>query len=244
MAKKPQGTKANFAKWHIRHLPNTFTPYMKKTYITQANKLFGTLAVAACMLCLLSLGPAPAPDQDLDRLVGYMVGSYSSAAQAQRDTSYFDIRLHMARIWPERKDGYWLYVEQARADVPARPYRQRVYHVHRISKAVLASDVYMLHKPLRYTGGYKDASLLSSLNRDSLTLKEGCAINLEVKSARHYGGQTGERSCPSDLKDASFATSAVTVGPDTLLSWDRGFNAEGKQVWGAERGGYYFVKQR
>jgi CpeT protein len=27
-----------------------------------------------------------------------------------------------------------------------------------------------------------------------------------------------------------------------LLSWDRGWDVNGKQVWGAEKGGYIFVK--
>jgi hypothetical protein len=29
-----------------------------------------------------------------------------------------------------------------------------------------------------------------------------------------------------------------------MLSWDRGYNADGKQVWGAEKGGYRFVKKK
>ncbi|MBK7887481.1 MAG: hypothetical protein IPJ86_09325 [Bacteroidetes bacterium] len=29
-----------------------------------------------------------------------------------------------------------------------------------------------------------------------------------------------------------------------LPSWDRGFNDDGVQVWGAERGGYIFLKQK
>ena len=29
---------------------------------------------------------------------------------------------------------------------------------------------------------------------------------------------------------------------DRLLSWDRGFDAAGKQVWGAEKGPYEFLR--
>jgi hypothetical protein len=28
-----------------------------------------------------------------------------------------------------------------------------------------------------------------------------------------------------------------------MVSWDQGWNGEGKQVWGATKGGYIFVKQ-
>jgi hypothetical protein len=29
-----------------------------------------------------------------------------------------------------------------------------------------------------------------------------------------------------------------------MLSWDRGYNKDDKQVWGAEKGGYRFVKKK
>ncbi len=51
--------------------------------------------------------------RSLEALATTMVGSYTSAAQATEDTSYFNIELEMVRIWPKRKDGAWFYVEQA-----------------------------------------------------------------------------------------------------------------------------------
>jgi hypothetical protein len=44
------------------------------------------------------------------------------------------------------------------------------------------------------------------------------------------------------LRGASYATSEVVITDEQLLSWDRGWDANGKQVWGAETGGYIFVK--
>lgn len=50
------------------------------------------------------------------------------------------------------------------------------------------------------------------------------------------------KQCPSDRKGAAYATSEVTITPERLLSWDRGYNEKDEQVWGAEKGGYEFVK--
>jgi CpeT protein len=36
----------------------------------------------------------------------------------------------------------------------------------------------------------------------------------------------------------------VEIFADRLASWDRGWNKEDKQVWGAEKGGYVFIKQQ
>jgi hypothetical protein len=31
--------------------------------------------------------------------------------------------------------------------------------------------------------------------------------------------------------------------PGKIVSWDRGFDASGAQVWGAEKGGYIFLNE-
>ena len=35
----------------------------------------------------------------------------------------------------------------------------------------------------------------------------------------------------------------VSMESGRIESWDQGFDANGKQVWGAEKGGYVFLKQ-
>ncbi len=188
---------------------------------------------------------ATKPDKELDRLLQYMTGSFSSAQQAAADSAYFDISLHMARIWRHRPttEGYWLYVEQAMAARADKPYRQRVYHVYRDGQQRLVSAVFELRQPLRFAGQYAQAAPLAGLTPDSLLPRLGCEIVL-VPLAQSFEGSTGDRTCPSNLRGASYATSQVTLTEQLLESWDRGFDAAGKQVWGAEKGGYRFVKQR
>jgi hypothetical protein len=36
----------------------------------------------------------------------------------------------------------------------------------------------------------------------------------------------------------------VTLDQGQLLSWDQGFDSENKQVWGATKGGYVFIKNK
>jgi len=57
-----------------------------------------------------------------------------------------------------------------------------------------------------------------------------------------FEGSTVGKGCASELRGASYATSEVRITPEQLLSWDRGFDAQGKQVWGATKGGYVFKK--
>ncbi len=176
----------------------------------------------------------------LATLAELMTGSFSSAAQSAADEDYFDIRLEMARIWPDRKDGYWLYVEQAAASNLERPYRQRVYHVEEDKDGSFRSEVYSIPDPLRFVGDWKKKDPLVGLSRDSLEIREGCAVILRLNPDGLFAGGTDDAACKSTLRGASYATSDVVVGEDRIESWDRGFDATGNQVWGAEKGPYIF----
>ena len=44
-----------------------------------------------------------------------------------------------------------------------------------------------------------------------------------------FNGATGDKTCPSELRGASYATSKVTVDTDKIISWYHGFNAEGSR---------------
>lgn len=173
-----------------------------------------------------------------------MCGEFSSAAQAAADPDYRDISLKVARIWPNNPDGYWLYVEQAVASMADRPYRQRVYHVTSVPNAKVptyCSDVFTLPgDPRRFVGAWKDPSRFGDLTSSSLTVRDGCAVILTQTSADTFSGSTVDRNCQSEFQKASYAKSDVTITPAGMISWDRGFDNDGKQVWGATGGGYKF----
>jgi hypothetical protein len=172
----------------------------------------------------------------------WMTGSFSSRAQAMRDTNYFDIRLEMKPIWLHRSDGYWLYVEQAVATHLDKPYRQRVYHLTEQADGSVRSDIYTIPDPLRFAGAWREQDPLGGLTPDSLSIKEGCEVILKRVSDDTFRGGTVGQACPSTLKGASYATSDVRLTENRLVSWDRGFGSDGKPVWGAQKGGYVFEK--
>jgi hypothetical protein len=188
--------------------------------------------------------------RSLDRLVACMVGQFSSAAQAARDPEFREISLKVAPIWAGRGEGKWLYVEQALASDLANPYRQRVYHVTMEpgtlqpawKDSVLKSEVFSLPgDPKTYVGAWHDTSKLAGVNPAELSTRQGCSVYLKVEGDRFVGG-TREHDCQSDLRGAKYATSEASIGPDGMVTWDRGYDAAGKQVWGATKGGYEFKK--
>lgn len=177
----------------------------------------------------------------LEKLAATMAGSYTSAEQAAADTNYYDIELELVRIWPERKDGAWFYVEQATAKAKDKPYRQRVYHLQQVNENTFTSDVLAISNGEKYFGAYNDAALLAQVSPDSVAMLNGCTITLTHKG-ENYVGSTNERDCSNAWGKSTYATSEVTISPGLMESWDRGYNDAGEQVWGAENGGYRFIK--
>lgn len=179
---------------------------------------------------------------DLDSLASWLSGSFSSQAQAQSNTNFVNVRLEMVPIWPDRRDGYWFYVEQALANYLQKPYRQRIYHVSQINDSSFQSNIYLLNRPEQFIGFWEKGIPLTNLSPDSLIFREGCSIFLKKTDTSTFQGKTIGKECISNLKGASYATAEVIVRPDMLISLDRGYNEFNEQVWGSKTEGYIFKK--
>lgn len=223
----------------------------------QLNSSRGRSLLVATMLLCCSLGgcasgsgdradSAAARDADqIALLKSYMTGSFASTQQSIDDPEFFDVRLHITPIWASRNDGPWLYVEQAMATTLDAPYRQRVYRLSKATDGSLRSEVYTFPDAAmpKVVGAWKSAEPMGDMTPADLVLKDGCAVILNYSTSdQTFTGGTLPNACESSLRGAKFANSSVTVGPTMLVSWDQGFDAEGKQVWGAKKGGYRFVK--
>ncbi len=186
---------------------------------------------------------AQSSSKDFQILRSWMSGSFSSELQSEMDSDYFNISLRMVPIWNNTKEQFYLYVEQAMADKLDKPYRQRVYHVFTQGDEFV-SQIYSLPRQERFVGKNSDDAVFGLITPDSLILKQGCDVRLKLDvSTRSFVGKTSDGTCPSERSGASFTTSEVNLYEGRMVSWDRGWNKEGKQVWGAVKGGYDFRKR-
>lgn len=210
------------------------------------SKTASVIALLLAAVALFGCATVPAAPRSFDpglvELARFMSGAFSSREQAEADADFLDIRLHMVRIWPHRADGIWLYVEQAAAASTQRPYRQRIYRLSHLGEDLYESRVYEFPEPLRVAGAWQQRDRLTLLVPTEIEDRQGCAILLRRLPDATFAGSTLGRLCLSSHRGASYATSEVRVSSSVLTSWDRGFDATGKQVWGAEKGGYEFTK--
>lgn len=178
-------------------------------------------------------------EANLNELVTIMQGNYSSEAHSKRDTTYFNISLRMVPIWKNK--GHYLYVEQAMYSKQEKPYRVRIYKISQRGDKFV-SEIHTLKNEKDWIGKWKTPEAFESLTENDIELKPGCEVVLKRVGKNKFEGQTGIKTCPSELRGASYATSKVTVTENEILSWDQGFDKNDKQVWGAEKGGYEFIK--
>ena len=192
-----------------------------------------------------SLNLNRAQEADAQRAAEYLTGCFDSLDQAQADPdSYYRIRLILVPIWPHLTSGHWLYVEQASFDSLERPYRQRIQHVYLDENSQIRSDVYLLPgNPQEFAGAWETpGDSFANLSPRLLTLRDGCSVILDPDGSGFTGSTIGEE-CQSTLGGAAYATSEVELSEGLLVSWDRGWNSDGDQVWGATDGGYRFVRR-
>ncbi|MEM7087538.1 MAG: chromophore lyase CpcT/CpeT [Bacteroidota bacterium] len=196
------------------------------------------LVLSGCKNQAEETAKTPKDDTELKNLFALMQGSFNSEKQSVADSSYYNISLHMYPIWEDK--GHFLYVEQALHSMQDKPYRQRVYELSRWNDSVISSAVFTLPNDSLWIGKWKNPTAFDSITPKDLVVREGCAVLLKRKSADHFQGATSKDACKSTLRGASYATSIVSITAAKIESWDQGFNAQGEQVWGAEKGGYIF----
>lgn len=186
------------------------------------------------------------------KLATWLEGRFDSKDQAKRDPSYFEISLSMCSVDAPELGKRALYVEQAM--IGKAPYRQRLYVVEPIDATSARSRVFELVAP-KAAVGLCDREARTFAVAD-VTSRDGCDVEMHWVDT-HFVGHTpdakwsstrfvpspGAQRCPSDLNGASYATSEVELREDGLASWDRGFDAEGAQKWGAEKGPYQFTRR-
>jgi len=190
--------------------------------------------------CKSSQGNASRTDSAaMDELVNIMQGFYSSEKQSVADTTYFNISLRMVPIWKNK--GHYLYVEQAMFEKQEKPYRVRIYKLTQ-KGATFISEIHTLKNEKEWIGKWQTPEAFDALSENDIDLKQGCEVVLKRIGKNKFVGQTGNKTCPSELRGASYASSKVTVTKNEILSWDQGFDKDDKQVWGATKSGYIFIK--
>jgi hypothetical protein len=201
----------------------------------------------ALVLAALAAFPSKGaePPRAVDEVAALLAGTFDSKAQAEADPEAFRAVRLVAVAVPKSRLGSGapvLYLEQAMLATPDRPYRQRFYRIEETADGGVVSRVFEPKDPAAVSGKWREPADLALFGPGDVVERIGCAVRLKKTDAGWEGGTEGT-GCPSALSGARYATSRVKLAAGRMESWDRGYDVDDRQVWGARTGPYVFERR-
>ncbi len=193
-------------------------------------------------------------EQQAEEVAALLSGKMDTSAQAIANPKAPNVQMTTCRIElvnPADSESIFLYQEQAMSTSLDKPYRQRFLE---ISPSPLSQSVrsrsFKPADPTRWAGLCDSRSdpftNRAATLRQSTTLNDlGTPVcNVFLKQVgTSYMGNTPIDGCPANVRGAVRITNHIELTPTSMNTWDRGFDAQGKQVWGAKTESYQFRRQ-
>ncbi|MEE4210784.1 MAG: CpcT/CpeT family chromophore lyase [Parvularcula sp.] len=192
-----------------------------------------------------------APQNDAEAFTRQMAGVWSSAEQSQDEAYDYIVSATTPAFVDENGAAFvvqqnWIYGDKAPSQISVgdrferQPYFQVIIaardfgggevHVttHRVAEENRA-------KVLRWSadpGASFDAAWIGEV---------ACMGRMQKIAEGHW---TGATACPNGYKGGVKVDTRSLRTPDTYVNWDRGYDAQGRVIWGPESGGYIFKPVR
>ncbi|MDV3350093.1 chromophore lyase CpcT/CpeT [Leptothoe sp. LEGE 181152] len=182
-----------------------------------------------------SHAPTPAiSPQHVDAVVEHLTRPMDTTEQAERNSRFVGVQMTTCPIQvtgSAEQYGIYLYQEQALTAHIESPYRQRFLYIT-LSKDATRVESHTFKPPIpeTWTGLCQQAT--PSIDTHALG-ELVCVVSLRP-STLGYVGSTPTEGCPVNLRGAVRLTNTIVLHQDGMDTWDRGFDANGEQVWGAE----------
>lgn len=182
--------------------------------------------------------------QQANEVAAYLEGMMDTSLQATANPKAPNVRMTTCRITlagnPDHSDGaIFLYQEQALSKDLAKPYRQRFLQ---IAPSPLSQSVRSLSfrppNPTNLVNFCAKPLTERVIHRSDLGTPI-CSVFLK-RTPKGYAGNTPVDGCPANVRGAVRITNHVVLHQAGMDTWDRGFDANGKQVWGAAAESYQF----
>lgn len=213
------------------------------------------------MLSLATLSPVAQAqkvkmpkDSDIRKIAKWMTGRFDTFLQVEQDENQNLPYLHTralvyvipVAISGMEPNGAAFYVENQAANTRNKPYRQRVYFLQRVNGNVVMR-IYRIKSDTDFINAYQKPELFKNLTVDRLNQEIGCDIAFQKVNSKLYRGTAGNnKTCKSNLRGATYATSKTDLTPETWTNLDQGFDDAGAHKWGPPPGtiGHIFIRRR
>lgn len=202
-------------------------------------KILASGAIAFSFLTTITPSAIALPPANVTEVAEHLIGEMDTSAQAAQITEIPNVRMTTCEVTVEGINGQFLYQEQALVRNLSEPYRQRFLRLTLVDNGkTVESHAYKPQTPDTWIGLCQKPQGDRVVEGDRLT-DANCSVYL-VPWLDLYIGHTQAGGCPADFRGAVTITNTVLLHDRGMNTWDRGFNAQGEQVWGAESRPYQF----
>ncbi|MBE9114273.1 chromophore lyase CpcT/CpeT [Lusitaniella coriacea LEGE 07157] len=185
---------------------------------------------------------------EVEIVATHLVGIMETSAQAAANLDAPSVRMTTCRVRIAARDParnlhsaapVFLYQEQALTERLQRPYRQRFLQLApSATENSVESKAFKPIDPERWIGLCDRAENQRILQPSDL-IEAGCSVFL-VPVNQIYVGNTQAGGCATNVRGAVRITNTIFLHSAGMDTWDRGFDAQGNQVWGAKDQSYQF----
>ncbi|MGD1854040.1 MAG: chromophore lyase CpcT/CpeT [Leptolyngbyaceae cyanobacterium] len=175
--------------------------------------------------------------QHVDAVATHLSRPMDTTEQAAQSDRFIGVQMTTCPITVPGQTGLYLYQEQALSESLDSPYRQRFLQIGLSDDSTrVESRTFKPAIPQIWTG----LCAQSEPTVDAGDLGQRvCTVSLRP-SALGYVGTTPAEGCPVNLRGAVRLTNTVVLHQAGMDTWDRGFDADGIQVWGASAEPYRY----
>ncbi len=188
-------------------------------------------------------------NQQAEQVVQHLEGILSTAARAAANPKVANVTMTTCRIPVANPPAstIYLYQEQAIADKLTQPYRQRILEI-RPSPAsqTIRSRSFKLADQAKWVNFCdRPDDRRSHIDQRPIQPQDFpisvCAVFLKP-TPEGFSGTTEATGCPAKVRGAVMIRNRIRLHPNGMDTWDRGYDAQGKQVWGAGDEPYQFLR--
>ena len=183
-------------------------------------------------------------ERQVEEVATRLIGVMDTSAQAAANPKAPSVRMTTCKVTVKNRTDsldrtIFLYQEQALTSDLTQPYRQRFLQ---ISPRPYSQSVQSLSfKPMQtetWIGFCNRPESDRTLDAKDLG-QPVCSVFLR-QVGEVFIGSTPADGCPANFRGAVRITNRVVLSTTSMETWDRGFDAQGKQVWGAQSSSYQY----
>lgn len=207
------------------------------------------VSILGVLVILSGCGTQPDPMAGhVQQVTSYLTGIMETSAQAKaipgapsvRMTTC-EVKLNNTDLSVQQSQGIFLYQEQALTRNLSKPYRQRFLEIiPSIDKNRIESISFKPINPKKWIDLCKKP-LSDRVISDQEIENVKCSVFLKPVG-NQYIGETQPGGCVTNFKGAVKVTNTIKLDQNGMETQDRGFDAQGKRIWGAKNRPYQYQK--